>query len=172
MPFPLSFVPKDCFYTGGRRFGADREGGTRKHAACDLIADEGKPIYAIRNGVVVLEDGAHTRRNVRRSPVVEDQRIVVGEEERVEGESPGDRTGRHRCADAEDSRGDLVDAFTGVAEILVDEVRRREGLVTRYAISRTLTSLTRRKSRSWVTRTSQPARMQVANWNASGSFSR
>ena len=57
MPFPLSFVPKDCFYTGGRRFGADRENGKRKHAACDLIADEGIPIYAIRDGVVELEAG-------------------------------------------------------------------------------------------------------------------
>ena len=58
MPFPIAFVPKDCFYTGGRRFGADREGGKRKHAACDLIAPVGTAIHAIRDGVVVLEAGS------------------------------------------------------------------------------------------------------------------
>ena len=57
MPFPLAFIPKDCFFTGGWRFGADRESGKRKHAACDLISPVGKPIYAVRDGVVVLEAG-------------------------------------------------------------------------------------------------------------------
>lgn len=51
--FPLSFVPRLDFRTGGRRFGANRSHGTRKHAACDLIAPEGTKIYAVHDGTVI-----------------------------------------------------------------------------------------------------------------------
>jgi murein DD-endopeptidase MepM/ murein hydrolase activator NlpD len=51
--FPLAFVPKLSYKTGGRRYGADRAKGTRKHAGCDLIVPEGTPIYAVDNGTIV-----------------------------------------------------------------------------------------------------------------------
>lgn len=51
--FPLGFVPRLSYHTGGRRFGANRSHGTRKHAACDLIASEGTKIYAIHDGTVI-----------------------------------------------------------------------------------------------------------------------
>lgn len=50
--FPLSFVPTLSYKKGGRRFGANRDGGKRKHAACDLIAPKGTEIYAVENGKV------------------------------------------------------------------------------------------------------------------------
>jgi murein DD-endopeptidase MepM/ murein hydrolase activator NlpD len=50
--FPLSFVPTQSYKTGGRRFGANRDDGKRKHAACDLIAPKGTEIYAVENGKV------------------------------------------------------------------------------------------------------------------------
>jgi len=53
MPFPLPFLPHDSFKTGGRRFGADRDKGRRKHAGCDLIAPLGTPIFAVGRGVVM-----------------------------------------------------------------------------------------------------------------------
>jgi murein DD-endopeptidase MepM/ murein hydrolase activator NlpD len=55
MPFPLPFIPNASYKSGGRRFGADRDHGKRKHAACDLIAPLGTPIFAVDDGVVVLE---------------------------------------------------------------------------------------------------------------------
>jgi murein DD-endopeptidase MepM/ murein hydrolase activator NlpD len=51
--FPLPFRPKEDYHTGGRKFGAGREGGGRKHATCDLIAPKGTEIYAVEDGEVV-----------------------------------------------------------------------------------------------------------------------
>jgi murein DD-endopeptidase MepM/ murein hydrolase activator NlpD len=51
--FPLPFRPKESYHTGGRKFGAQREGGGRTHAACDLIAPKGTEIYAVEDGEVV-----------------------------------------------------------------------------------------------------------------------
>jgi murein DD-endopeptidase MepM/ murein hydrolase activator NlpD len=53
MPFPLPFIPVQSYKSGGRRFGADREHGRRKHAGCDLIAPLGTPIFAVDDGVVM-----------------------------------------------------------------------------------------------------------------------
>lgn len=50
--FPLPFKPKLSYHEGGRRFGANRDGSKRKHAACDLIAPKGTEIYAVENGQV------------------------------------------------------------------------------------------------------------------------
>lgn len=50
--FPLPFVPTQSYKTGGRRFGANRDDGKRKHAACDLIAPKGTEIYAVETGKV------------------------------------------------------------------------------------------------------------------------
>ena len=52
MPFPLPFIPKLSYMTGGRRFGAPRDSG-RKHAGCDLIAPAGTEIFAVADGVVI-----------------------------------------------------------------------------------------------------------------------
>lgn len=50
--FPLDFIPA-LSYKGGRRyFGAPRSGGL-KHGACDLIAREGTPVYAMADGEVI-----------------------------------------------------------------------------------------------------------------------
>ena len=49
--FPLPSRPSQDYHTDGLRFGADRDDG-RKHAACDLVASKGTPIYAVANGVV------------------------------------------------------------------------------------------------------------------------
>jgi murein DD-endopeptidase MepM/ murein hydrolase activator NlpD len=51
--FPLPFRPKQSYHTGGRKFGAQRDGGHRTHAACDLIAPETTEIYAVEDGMVV-----------------------------------------------------------------------------------------------------------------------
>lgn len=53
MRFPLPFRPNLSYSTGGRRFGAPRDGG-RLHAGCDLIAPEGTDIFAVGSGIVVL----------------------------------------------------------------------------------------------------------------------
>jgi murein DD-endopeptidase MepM/ murein hydrolase activator NlpD len=53
MSFPLPFVPAQSYKTGGRRFGARRDGGKRQHAGCDLIAPAGTEIYAVDSGVVI-----------------------------------------------------------------------------------------------------------------------
>lgn len=52
--FPLSFRPTLGFHkgSGGRWFGSSRNEG-RKHAACDLIARKGTPIYAVADGLVL-----------------------------------------------------------------------------------------------------------------------
>jgi murein DD-endopeptidase MepM/ murein hydrolase activator NlpD len=77
MPFPIAFVPTDCFFTGGRRFGADRDHGKRKHAACDLIAPVGTEIHAIRDGVVVLEAGTPFYHGTRSLAVRHQGGIIV-----------------------------------------------------------------------------------------------
>ena len=51
--FPLPFRPKQNYRKGGLRFGADRDGGARKHAGCDLLAPKGTEIYAVETGEVV-----------------------------------------------------------------------------------------------------------------------
>jgi murein DD-endopeptidase MepM/ murein hydrolase activator NlpD len=50
--FPLPVVPGQSYKEGGRRFGALRNKGQRKHAGCDLIVPPGTPICAIADGVV------------------------------------------------------------------------------------------------------------------------
>jgi murein DD-endopeptidase MepM/ murein hydrolase activator NlpD len=51
--FPLPFRPELSYKTGGRKFGAGREGGGRKHAACDLVVPKGTEIYAVEDGEVI-----------------------------------------------------------------------------------------------------------------------
>ena len=53
MLFPLPTIPRAKYWQGGLRFGAERSGGQRKHAACDLNAPLGTEIYAVTDGVVV-----------------------------------------------------------------------------------------------------------------------
>jgi len=53
MPFPLPAIPELSYKNAGRKFGAPRDGGKRKHAGCDLIAKLGTEIYAIEDGVVL-----------------------------------------------------------------------------------------------------------------------
>lgn len=53
MFFPFASVPTANYRFGGRRFGASRSEGKRKHAGCDLIAHLGTKIYAVADGVVV-----------------------------------------------------------------------------------------------------------------------
>lgn len=53
MHFPLARVPNLSYKTGGRRYGARRSQGTRKHAGCDLIVPEGTKIYAVDSGEIV-----------------------------------------------------------------------------------------------------------------------
>ena len=55
MPFPLAKVPELSFKTAGRKFGAPRDGGKRKHAGCDLIAPLGTEIFAVEDGVVIQD---------------------------------------------------------------------------------------------------------------------
>lgn len=52
--FPLPNVPNLGYHKGsGKRwFGASRDGG-RKHAACDLIAKPGTPVFAVTGGTVL-----------------------------------------------------------------------------------------------------------------------
>ena len=52
MSFPLPFIPKHDWHSGGRKFGAARANG-RKHAGCDLLADPGTEVIAVRSGVVL-----------------------------------------------------------------------------------------------------------------------
>lgn len=51
--FPLPFRPRQDYHKGGLRYGANRDGGARKHAGCDLIAPAGTEIYAVEDGEVV-----------------------------------------------------------------------------------------------------------------------
>ena len=50
-PIPVGMLLAD-FATGGRRFGARRDDGKRKHAGCDLVCPEGTSVYAIDEGTV------------------------------------------------------------------------------------------------------------------------
>jgi murein DD-endopeptidase MepM/ murein hydrolase activator NlpD len=52
MRFPLNFVPAQTWHAGALRFGANRAGGRRKHAGCDLYAPVGTPVFAVANGTV------------------------------------------------------------------------------------------------------------------------
>jgi murein DD-endopeptidase MepM/ murein hydrolase activator NlpD len=52
MSFPLPFVPKHDYRSGGRRFGADRP-NKRKHAGCDLLADPETPVMSVRSGLIL-----------------------------------------------------------------------------------------------------------------------
>lgn len=51
--FPLAFRPSPSWKTGGRYFGASRDGGNRLHAGCDLLGPRGTTIYAIADGILV-----------------------------------------------------------------------------------------------------------------------
>ncbi len=51
--FPLRQRPDHPYNTGGRRFGASRNSGNRKHAGCDLIAPGGTEILAMASGTVM-----------------------------------------------------------------------------------------------------------------------
>lgn len=51
--FPLRARPTMSYKTGGRQFGAWRNGGTRKHASCDLIASPGTEILAMEDGQII-----------------------------------------------------------------------------------------------------------------------
>lgn len=50
--FPLCEPPTYSWNAGGRKFGAPRAGGERKHAGCDLFAPRGTPVVAIGGGTV------------------------------------------------------------------------------------------------------------------------
>lgn len=52
MSFPLSFIPPEDWTEPPRSFGARRDSGNRKHAACDLYAQVGTPVYAVADGTV------------------------------------------------------------------------------------------------------------------------
>ena len=51
--YPLPFYEKQNYHYGGIRFGASRDSG-RKHAACDLIAPPGTPVYSVEGGTVLF----------------------------------------------------------------------------------------------------------------------
>lgn len=51
--FPLRARPTLSYKSGGREFRANRSGGRRKHAACDLIAPKGTEILAMEDGQVI-----------------------------------------------------------------------------------------------------------------------
>lgn len=51
--FPLAYRPNPSWKTGGRYFGAPRDGGSRLHAGCDLLGPRGTVIYAIADGHLV-----------------------------------------------------------------------------------------------------------------------
>ncbi len=51
--FPLGGRPFESYLTAPRSFGANRSGGERKHAACDLYRNRGDKILAVTDGVVI-----------------------------------------------------------------------------------------------------------------------
>lgn len=53
--FPLRNRPKLDYKSGAREFGASRDGGQRKHAACDLKAPKGTEIFCMADGKVIRE---------------------------------------------------------------------------------------------------------------------
>lgn len=52
MSWPLRNRPSLDYHIGGRYFGAPRDGGSRAHAGCDLIAPSGTQVLAVANGTV------------------------------------------------------------------------------------------------------------------------
>ncbi len=52
--FPLAKLPTADWTHGARRFAANRSGGARAHAGCDLYFPQGTPIYAVADGKVTL----------------------------------------------------------------------------------------------------------------------
>jgi murein DD-endopeptidase MepM/ murein hydrolase activator NlpD len=55
MQFPLRQRPTADYHRGGLSFGSNRDGGRRKHAACDLLAPEGAEILAVESGTVIAD---------------------------------------------------------------------------------------------------------------------
>ena len=53
MLFPLRARPAADYHRAGLSFGSDRDGGRRKHAACDLLAPLGTEILAVDDGVLI-----------------------------------------------------------------------------------------------------------------------
>lgn len=53
--FPLRQRPDYPYHTGGRRFGANRNSGSRRHAGCDLVVPRGMEILAMADGRIVRE---------------------------------------------------------------------------------------------------------------------
>ncbi|MBX3176259.1 MAG: glycoside hydrolase family protein [Candidatus Hydrogenedentes bacterium] len=51
--FPFTAIPRSSWKTGGRAFGAVREGGKRAHAGCDLYLKHGTWVHAMADGRVV-----------------------------------------------------------------------------------------------------------------------
>jgi murein DD-endopeptidase MepM/ murein hydrolase activator NlpD len=51
--FPFPSVPTASWTTGPRKFGANRSGGKRAHAGCDLYFPKGSWIHAVADGTVV-----------------------------------------------------------------------------------------------------------------------
>lgn len=51
--FPLFSFPLEEMTTGGREFGASRDGGHRRHAANDLVEYPGNPVYAVADGRII-----------------------------------------------------------------------------------------------------------------------
>lgn len=51
--FPLNNRPTDSYMSGMRRFGANRGGGSRVHAAADLYRHRGDDLVAVANGTVI-----------------------------------------------------------------------------------------------------------------------
>ncbi|MDD3596773.1 RHS repeat-associated core domain-containing protein, partial [Sulfuricurvum sp.] len=50
--FPLDHIPEKSYKDGERQYGANRSGGSRKHAGCDLYAPVGTKIYAMADGII------------------------------------------------------------------------------------------------------------------------
>ena len=53
--FPTVNKPTHAYTSGMRKFGANRGGGTRKHAACDLYRYKYEPILSVAPGTVVRD---------------------------------------------------------------------------------------------------------------------
>ena len=53
--FPIKNHPTESFKEGMRRFGANRSGGDRAHAACDLYHSKNDPIISVAGGKVIRD---------------------------------------------------------------------------------------------------------------------
>jgi murein DD-endopeptidase MepM/ murein hydrolase activator NlpD len=51
--FPLSHAADYPYTRGDTAFGAERDGGARLHAGCDLVTGVGTPVYAVGDGIVL-----------------------------------------------------------------------------------------------------------------------